>query len=171
MYHFALTTNTMAKAYNEGTLYRNFMGYTLKPADEFIGLGPSAIGFLENTYVQNTKVLPEYYKMLAQGRLPVERGKQLTADDQVRQWVISRLMCQFQVDKKLFFEKFGLVFDDYFFEESKHIQNCIEDELINENPQCIQVTDLGKIFIRNVCMGFDYYLRQKDAYKRFSRTV
>ena len=96
MDHFALTRDAMAQAFNAGTLHRNFMGYTLKPADEFIGFGPSAIGFLENTYVQNTKILPEYYKELAQGRLPVERGKQLTPDDQIRQWVINRLMCQFR---------------------------------------------------------------------------
>ena len=171
MDHFALTTDAMAKAFNEGTLHRNFMGYTLKPADEYIGVGPSAIGFLENTYIQNIKILPEYYELIAQGRLPMERGKQLNQDDQIRQWVINSLMCQFQVDKQLFFDTFGYKFEDYFLEEGKHIHDCIEDGLINENSQHIQVTDLGKIFIRNVCMGFDYYLRQKDGHQRFSRTV
>ena len=171
MDHFALTTDAMAKAFNEGKLHRNFMGYTLKPADEFIGLGPSAIGFLENTYVQNVKVLPEYYAITAQGRLPVERGKRLNQDDQIRQWVINSLMCQFQVDKQVFFDTFGYEFEDYFLVEGNHIHDCIEDGLINENSKYIKVTDLGKIFIRNVCMGFDYYLRQKDGHKRFSRTV
>jgi oxygen-independent coproporphyrinogen III oxidase len=171
MDHFALTTDAMSNAFNEGTLHRNFMGYTLKPADEYIGVGPSAIGYIENTYFQNTKILPEYYGSIASGRLSVERGKQLNHDDQIRQWVINSLMCQFQVDKKLFFGKFGFEFEDYFLEEGQHIHDCIEDGLINVNSQRIQVTDLGKIFIRNVCMGFDYYLRQKDGYQRFSRTV
>jgi oxygen-independent coproporphyrinogen-3 oxidase len=171
MDHFALTSDDLAKAFNEGTLHRNFMGYTLKPADEYIGVGPSAIGFLENTYVQNTKILPEYYERISQGRLPVERGRQLNRDDQVRQWVINSLMCRFQVDKQVFFDKFGHDFEDYFLEEGAHLHDCIEDGLINENSQRIQVTDLGKIFIRNVCMGFDYYLRQKDGHQRFSRTV
>ena len=110
-------------------------------------------------------------KCIAQGRLPVERGKQLNQDDQLRQWVINSLMCRFQVDKQLFFDTFGYEFEDYFLEEGKHIHDCIEDGLINENSQCIQVTELGKIFIRNVCMGFDYYLRQKNGHQRFSRTV
>jgi len=171
MDHFALSTDAMAKAFNEGSLHRNFMGYTLNPADEYIGIGPSAIGFLENTYIQNSKILPEYYGSVAQGRLPVERGKQLSRDDQMRQWVINRLMCQFKVDKQLFFDKFAYEFEDYFSEEGKHIHDCIEDGLINEDPRYIQVTDLGKIFIRNVCMGFDYYLRQKNGHQRFSRTV
>jgi oxygen-independent coproporphyrinogen-3 oxidase len=171
MDHFALTTDALARAFNEGALHRNFMGYTLKPADEYIGVGPSAIGFLEKTYIQNTKVLPQYYEWTAQGRLPVERGKQLNQDDQVRQWVINSLMCRFQVNKQLFSDKFGYEFEDYFSEEGKHIHDCVEDGLINENSKHIKVTDLGKIFIRNVCMGFDYYLRQENGTQRFSRTV
>jgi len=171
MDHFALTTDAMAKAFNEGNLHRNFMGYTLKPADEYIGVGPSAIGFIENTYVQNVKVLPEYYEIIDNNALPIERGKQLSPDDRMRQWVINSLMCRFQLEKKEFFNKFAYEFEDYFLEEADHIRECIEDGLITDNSQHIKVTDLGKIFIRNVCMGFDYYLRQKDGHKRFSRTV
>jgi oxygen-independent coproporphyrinogen-3 oxidase len=171
MDHFALTTDAMAKAFNEGKLHRNFMGYTLKPADEFIGLGPSAIGFLEKTYVQNTKNLPEYYQALSKGQLPVERGIVLNADDQIRQWVINRLMCHFQLDKHQFAEKFGRKFDEYFQAERKHLRDCFEDGLINENAAEIKVTDLGKLFIRNVCMGFDFYLRQENSHRRFSSTV
>ncbi|MBI3601858.1 MAG: oxygen-independent coproporphyrinogen III oxidase [Candidatus Omnitrophica bacterium] len=171
MDHFALTSDDMAKAFNQGKLHRNFMGYTLKPADEYIGLGPSAIGFLENTYIQNVKVLPQYYEQMSKGQLPVERGKVLSADDQIRQWVINRLMCRFEIDKKEFLTKFGFAFEAYFTPEGGHIHDCIEDGLISENPRRIRVTDLGKIFIRNVCMGFDWYLRQNNGHQRFSRTV
>ena len=105
MDHFALQTDDMAKAFDNGHLYRNFMGYTLKPADEFLGFGVSAIGFLENTYAQNVKVLPEYYAEIAAGHLPIERGKVLTDDDRIRDWVINALMCRFLIDKNEFFEK------------------------------------------------------------------
>ncbi len=171
MDHFALTTDDMAEAFNKGKLHRNFMGYTLKPADEFIGFGVSAIGFLENTYVQNIKVLPDYYACLEKGELPVERGKILTDDDRIRQWVINSLMCQFEVDKQAFFERFGFEFEDYLNMEAAHIGHCIEDGLLVEDHNRIAVTALGKIFIRNVCMGFDAYLRKKDGQKRFSRTI
>ncbi len=171
MDHFALTTDSMAKAFNEGKLHRNFMGYTLKPADEYIGMGPSAISFLENTYIQNTKILPEYYELITRKLLPVERGKSLTQDDIIRQWTINSLMCAFQVDKRMFFHKFGFEFEDYFEMEAQHLHDCIEDGLIVEDVQRISVTDLGKIFIRNVCMGFDHYLRQKNGHQRFSRTI
>jgi oxygen-independent coproporphyrinogen-3 oxidase len=60
MDHFALKTDEMAKAFQEGNLHRNFMGYTLKPADEYLGFGVSAIGFIENTYIQNIKNIENY---------------------------------------------------------------------------------------------------------------
>jgi oxygen-independent coproporphyrinogen-3 oxidase len=171
MDHFALATDQMACAFNEGTLHRNFMGYTLKPADEYIGVGPSAIGYIENTYFQNVKVLPEYYERAAAGILPVERGKGLTRDDLIRRWVINSLMCRFQVDKQQFFDEFGYEFEDYFLHEAEHIHDCIEDGLVEEDSRRIKATDLGKIFIRNVCMGFDHYLRQENGHRRFSRTI
>lgn len=171
MDHFALEGDELAAAFNEGSLYRNFMGYTVKPADEYLGLGLTSIGFLENTYVHNHKVLPEYYRILHEDRLPVERGKMLSRDDRMRQWTISALMCLFRVDKQKFRERFQVSFDDYFLQEQDHIRRCAEERLIRVDDGKIQATELGKIFIRNVCMGFDYYLRQKGAPARFSRTV
>ncbi len=171
MDHFALTTDEMSKAFNAGVLYRNFMGYTVKPADEYIGVGVSAIGFLENTYVQNHKTLPAYYENLRRNELPIERGKILGHDDQIRQWVINHLMCQFEIDKREFQERFQLEFDQYFTDEQEHLLRCVEDGLIFLSSEKIKATDLGKIFVRNVCMGFDWYLRQPSAHRRFSRTV
>lgn len=171
MDHFALTSDEMAKAYNQNRLYRNFMGYTVKPADEYIGLGMSAIGFIEHTFVQNKKTLPEYYESINQKELPIERGKVLSEDDQIRQWVITSLMCHFEIDKMKFFEKFKVDFDQYFVDELEHVFSCVADGLVTFNQDFIRVTDLGKLFIRNVCMGFDYYLKQENAHKKFSQTV
>ncbi len=171
MDHFALKEDELAKAFNVGELYRNFMGYTVKPADEYIGLGLTSISFLENTYVHNHKVLPEYYRLLHEGKLPVERGKILSQDDRMRQWTINALMCQFRIDKQKFAVQFGISFDEYFTQEQMHIHQCVDDQLIRVVGGVIEVTDLGKIFIRNVCMGFDFYLQQKGAPKQFSKTI
>jgi len=171
MDHFALKGDELARAFNKGSLYRNFMGYTVKPADEYIGLGLTSISFLENTYIHNHKILRDYYKTLHDDKLPVERGKVLSQDDQIRQWTINALMCQFLVDKKEFERRFNVSFDEYFSEEQLHIRQCVEDQLIVVEDGCIHVTEFGRLFIRNVCMGFDYYLRQKGAHTRFSRTV
>ena len=171
MDHFALQSDAMAAAFNNGTLYRNFMGYTLKPADEYIGLGLTSIGFLEDTYVHNCKALPEYYRLLHAGKLPVERGKVLTEDDRIRQWTINNLICRFCIDKNAFQERFGAGFDDYFAGEREHIARCVKEGLVTSSDGSLHVTELGKIFIRNVCMGFDQYLKNDTEPRRYSRTV
>ena len=51
--HFALPSDTMAKAAADGTLRRNFQGYTVDNSDALIGFGGSAIGQTKNGYVQN----------------------------------------------------------------------------------------------------------------------
>lgn len=170
MDHFALENDELAKAFESGTLYRNFMGYTVKPADEYIGLGVTSIGFLENTYVQNHKALPAYYQALKDGHLPVERGMVLSEDDTIRQWTINSLMSRFSVDKRAFEQRFHADFDAYFSEEQGHLRWCADNDLISLDSTRINVLELGKIFIRNVCMGFDHYLKQ-SAQQKFSRTV
>ncbi len=171
MDHFALKDDEMSKAFNNGALYRNFMGYTVKPADEYIGVGITAIGFLENTFIQSHKTLKDYFGALKKGELPVERGRVLSRDDQVRQWVINSFMCRFHVDKEEFKNKFDNSFDDYFLVETPHINKCIAEGLLVSHGDSLEATDLGKIFIRNVCMGFDWYLRQAGGHRKCSRTV
>ena len=171
MDHFALKTDEMSRAFNERRLFRNFMGYTVKPADEYVGVGVSAIGFLENTFVQNIKTLPEYYESVNKGDLPVERGKELSEDDRLRRWVILQLMCHFVIDKEQFHGLFAKSFDDYFTFEEGHLAHCMEDQLVRQTADKIEVTELGQFFIRNVCMGFDAYLRKGGVSCRFSRTV
>jgi oxygen-independent coproporphyrinogen-3 oxidase len=171
MDHFALKDDEMAVAFREGTLYRNFMGYTVKPADEFIGLGVSSIGFLENAFIQNHRTIPAYFAALKDNELPVERGKMLSTDDRIRQWVISALMCRFFIGKEEFKRRFQVVFDEYFAEEQSHLRQCRQDGLLAVSMEKLEVTELGKIFIRNICMGFDWYLRQKNAHQRFSKTI
>ena len=80
-------------------------------------------------------------------------------------------MCRFHIDKEKFKQKFKESFDAYFDFEGQHIGRCVKDGLLSVHGDTIEVTDLGKIFIRNVCMGFDWYLRQPKAHRRFSRTV
>lgn len=171
MDHFALADDELARAFKAGRLYRNFMGYTVKPADEYIGLGLTSIGFLEKTFIQNHKILRDYFAALDRGELPVERGLALTRDDQIRQWTISSLMCHFEIDKSKFHELFKEDFDVYFKEEKSHMEDCLENGLLTIKNGILKATDLGKIFVRNICMGFDKYLPKESANRRFSRTI
>ena len=169
MDHFALKNDSMSKAYEQKTLYRNFMGYTLKPAEEFIGFGLSAIGYLSQCFVQNTKDLRSYYQSLDDNTLPLSRGLSLSEDDVRRQWVIQALMCHFGFKKEQFFQKFSQDFDTYFSSEQDHIQSCMKEGLLENNAEEIGLTSLGQLFVRNVCMGFDAYL--KKGKQLFSSTV
>jgi len=172
MDHFALSKDEMAKAFKSRTLYRNFMGYTLKYTEDFIGIGVTSIGFLENTFIQNVGELWRYYKMTAAKKFPISRGKRLNRDDSIRQWIINELMCRFQIDKSECSRIWGVNFDAYFSYEQTHIENCLREGLLTkEGEERFIATELGKLFIRNVCMGFDWYLRQKRGNKRFSQTV
>lgn len=171
MDHFALKEDDLAQAFLQDRLYRNFMGYTVKPADEYIGVGLTSIGFVENTFIQNEKIISKYFGALDEGRLPVERGMVLNEDDRIRQYTISGLMCHFRLDKSSFHERFGCEFDAYFAAEQEHLAKCEEEGLLESNNHVIKVTELGKLFIRNICMGFDHYLQQRKVAARFSRTV
>jgi len=171
MDHFALKDDELAKSFNAGSLYRNFMGYTVKPADEFVGFGVTSIGFLENLFIQNHKILKDYYADITAGKLPVERGLLLSKDDQIRKWIIHSLMCRFQINTQKFKDRFHCDFNQYFAQEQPHIKICLEDQLLVNENDVFKVTELGKIFIRNICMGFDCYLRQKNSQTTFSKTI
>lgn len=173
MDHFALPDDELARAQREQRLHRNFMGYITMPAPDQLGLGVSAIGDVAGAYAQNVKWLPEYYAALDEGRLPVQRGFVLSDDDLLRRFVIHRLMCNFVLDLGEVERRFGVVFRDYFAAELSALAQHVEAGFVVDRGERIEVTPLGCVFIRNVCMSFDRYLRPQNAGDRpiYSRTV
>lgn len=171
--HFVLPSSQLAKAYHHRQLQRNCMGYTTQYTDSYVGLGMSSIGyFADDYYYQNHRQLTLYYEAIQQDRLPIERQKLLSADDQKRKWVIQQLMCYSTVDKSLFFQRFAVCFDEYFVCEIPVIKQFQQENFILMSQDEITLTALGKIFIRNVCAAFDNYLLKNAASaKTFSRAV
>jgi len=96
--HFARPGDSLAKARDDGTLKRNFQGYTVDPAEALIGFGASAIGFLPQGYVQNEPVTATYQLRIEHGGLAAQRGRALTLDDRVRRDAIEEILCQFRLD-------------------------------------------------------------------------
>ncbi|OGN64471.1 MAG: oxygen-independent coproporphyrinogen III oxidase [Chlamydiae bacterium RIFCSPHIGHO2_12_FULL_49_9] len=154
MDHFSKPNDAIAIAYKQGKLTRNFQGYSVNLAEDMLGLGLSSIGFLENGYFQNAKDLNEYQARVERGQIPVERGFLLKEDDLIRKWAIQSIMCHFKLDKRKFFETFGLEFDLYFPPRKELEGLIVEDE--NE----ILCTGLGQLFVRLVAASFDAYLGQ-----------
>ncbi len=169
MDHFALPDDELAQAQEQGHLYRNFQGYSTHAHCDLLGFGVSAIGSVGNTYAQNVKDLESYYAAIAQDRLPIERGLVLTRDDLIRRDLISELICQFRLDFDTFGRRWDIDTRDYFASELEALQPMQADGLLVIDDRGIQVTDPGRLLIRNICMVFDIYLDQAKA--RFSRVI
>ena len=174
MDHFALPDDELSRASSEGRLHRNFMGYTTRPAPDMVAAGVSGIGDVRGAFTQNTKKLSTYYQAIDAGRFPIERGYVLDADDRLRRHVITTLMCNFRVDIPSVESQFGVRFADYFAREvSELAEGAARDGFVHATDGCIEVTPIGRMFVRNVAMVFDRHLREKahDTRPVFSRTV
>lgn len=173
MDHFALPGDELARASEAGTLHRNFMGYTVRPAPDMVGVGVSAIGDVAGGFAQNTKKLSTYYSALDAGRFPIERGYRLDRDDLLRRHVITRLMCNFRLERRAVEERFGVDFQGYFAAELAELRaGPVADGFLEMDEEGLRVTAEGRLFVRNVCMSFDRHLRAKRQDEPvFSRTV
>ena len=171
--HFALPDDELSLAQANGRLHRNFMGYTVQSADEMIGFGMSAIGYIGNSFFQNISKVDPYAKAIEDKGCAIYRGMQLSQDDLIRQYVISNLMCNFQLRYGSFRNRFGIEFDTYFAREKELLGEFVDDGLLVLKPQGIEITSLGRTFVRNIAMTFDAYLNNAESKPKatFSRTI
>jgi hypothetical protein len=96
--HFAAPDDPLTRAARAGTLRRNFQGYTDDPCETLVGIGSTSISQFRQGYVQNFKARTAWTAAVENGRLPSERGIELTEDDRLRARAIEKLMCQLWVD-------------------------------------------------------------------------
>ena len=171
MDHFALKTDELYIASQNGNLKRNFQGYTAKKHTQIVGLGVTSIGEGHDYYVQNFKDLERYKAALDLGNLPVERGIELSKDDIIRKNVIMRLMNNLRLDIGRIEQKFGINFSEYFADSLTKMREYVELGLVSINKNAITISAEGKMLVRNIVMSFDKYMAQKSGEKQFSKTV
>jgi oxygen-independent coproporphyrinogen-3 oxidase len=170
MDHFARADDELAVAQRQKSLQRNFQGYSTRGGADIYALGMSSISQADGFYWQNLKELPRYYAALDEGKLPLAKGYILTADDQIRQQTIMRLMCDLELDYAAMSKLLELDFAHYFASELDSLDDMEADGLVLKTPAALIVTDLGRLFIRNIAMCFDRYTSsRKEA--RFSKTI
>lgn len=167
--HFAKKGDELCKAKENRTLHRNFQGYTTKADADLVGMGVTAISYVDGVFAQNRKKLKEYEECVEGNKLATHCGLALSGDDKMRRWVLHEIFCHQQVDKKVFAEKFGPSFEGYFAAEGPAIRSLVEDGLAEENAGLFRVTPTGRLFLRNVGMAFDAYLQPRQG--RFSKTL
>ena len=170
MDHFAKPDDELAVAQRNGQLYRNFQGYSTHADCDLLGFGVTSIAKVGNSYSQNVRTVEEYEQRIDAGRLPVYRGIELSADDVLRRDVITRLICNFELDKTAIEAEYDITFDDYFAVELADLGQLADDGLIVVDDRRIRVQPKGRMLIRNVCMVFDKYLRGSQA-RRFSKVI
>ena len=171
MDHFARPDDELAVAQREGVLHRNFQGYTTQGDTDLLGFGVSAISMIGDSYAQNQKELKRYYQQVDETGNALWRGIALTRDDCIRRDVIKALICNFRLDYAAVERAWDVDFQDYFAEDLKLLAPLAKDGLVDVDEKGIQVTPKGRLLIRNICMCFDAYLRQKARMQQFSRVI
>jgi len=170
MDHFVLAQDELALAQQRGKLQRNFQGYSTCKAPDLVGLGVSAIGSTPMSYTQNARDLANYYAALDADKLPIERGLLITEDDLIRRHVIMQIICNLHLDIVALEQQFGITWSNYFAYEQAALQQMRNDGLIELDRSQLNVTTMGRPFLRNICMAFDNYLRSEQPV-RFSRAI
>lgn len=174
MDHFALPTDELVRAQQNGTLQRNFQGYSTRAQCDLVALGVSSISHFGDTYAQNAKTLNEYYRMIDSGTLAVQRGVRLNADDCIRRQVIQLLMCATRLEFAAVEAGHGIRFEEYFAAELAALAPLEADGLVVREERSLQITARGRLLMRNVAMVFDAYLLKVAplaAQPRFSQAV
>ncbi|WP_347158868.1 oxygen-independent coproporphyrinogen III oxidase [Pontibacter chitinilyticus] len=163
--HFALPEDELYLAAQTGTLHRNFMGYTPRPTQLLIGLGASSISDTGTAFIQNVKEVEAYEAAVAENRLPLLKGHELTDEDmRIRQHILN-LMCRFAS----FWEKAE---QPYLQDALQRLQPLEDDGLVACSDMDIQVLPAGQPFLRNIAMCLDARLwRDKPTTPVFSRSV
>lgn len=171
MDHFAKPQDELAVAQRDGKLHRNFQGYTTQGDSDLLGLGVSAISMVGDSYAQNQKDLNSWYSSVEQQGNGLWRGVALTRDDCLRRDVIKTLICHFSLDFAATEAQWGICFHDYFAEDLALLKPLIADGLVEQTTTGLEVTGIGRLLVRNICMCFDRYLRQKARQQQFSRVI
>ncbi len=175
MDHFARPDDELARAQRDGTLHRNFQGYSTHADIDMVACGVSAISAVNGTYAQNEKSLEKYYARLDRGELPVARGLALSPDDLLRRDVIQKLMCDFALDLRDLAARWDVDIAQRFAPELARLAELARDGLLAVTPDRIDVTPKGRLLVRNICMVFDDYFGKPAAVPlqrmQYSRTV
>lgn len=166
MDHFSLAKDPMTKAYFNKTLWRNFQGYSLKLAEDMIGFGVTSIGYIDSAYLQNVKEIGEYSSAIQANRLPIQKGFLLSQEDLLRRWVIQRLMCHFELDKREVERQFAISFDQYFSSARPKLDELKRGGLLEETQDHLLPTPIGKLLVRLIASAFDAYLQPNGRYSK-----
>ena len=167
MDHFSKKSDTLFQSYSNGSMHRNFMGYSSSKTSIMIGLGASSIGDTNNSFYQNEKNIEQYTLLVNNGEFPIIKGHLHTEEDLQLRKTILDIICHFKTNLN--------ELDDFISNEIllERLEEFLKDELITiDNNNFLFVTERGKAFVRNICMAFDQHLiKNQPKTQLFSMTI
>ncbi len=166
--HFAAPGDELSIAVQNGTLRRNFQGYTTDTAEVLLGLGASAIGSLPQGYIQSATDWHAYGDAIAGGEPATVRGLAIDADDRLRRAVIERLMCDLSVRLDQVAADHGTdpaVFDA----DLTQVEPLVRDGIAEVDGYRITVREEARQLVRAVAAAFDRYVGTGQA--RHSKAI
>jgi oxygen-independent coproporphyrinogen-3 oxidase len=168
MDHFVVANDDLLQARQSGSLFRNFMGYTTQHSNLQLGLGVSAISDTSHAFAQNSKSLQDYYTLINNNELPIKKGYFLNQQDEQFKKYILDISCQ---GRTQFRDQDRETLERFCFPQLRQLEL---DGLVVLNDRYVEVTPLGKSFIRNICRAFDLHLLQKelpDGTRTYSKAI
>jgi oxygen-independent coproporphyrinogen III oxidase len=169
MDHFAKPEDELATAQNEGSLQRNFQGYTTHGQTELLGFGVTSVSMLHEVYAQNHKQLKDYYQAIDTGILPTYKGYTLNQEDILRRDVVMGIMSGTGVDKQEIEQKYLIDFNQYFAHEMQELKSLEKDGLVKLSNQFITITEIGRLLVRNIAVIFDAHKLTRE--RKLSRAI
>jgi len=170
MDHFALPEDPLVVAQRDGSLQRNFQGYSTLGGCDLIGMGASAISQVGGVYGQNAAAIADWEQRLADGQSTTCRGYAMTEDDRIRADIIQSLMCHGRIDIAAIEHRYGIDFAQYFSALQPSLACMADDGLLHAGRRVLTLTAAGRFLMRSVAVLFDAH-RGPESATRFSRAI
>jgi len=170
MDHFAKPNDELAVAQREKKLQRNFQGYSTRAGSDIYAFGMSGVSQVPDAYWQNEKELPKWQTAVDAGNVPLHKAYFVSDEDKIRRETIMRTMCDLSLDFGVMSQKLGINFEQHFAKELATLAPFEADGLVKRRANGLEVTDAGRLFIRNIAMCFDNTLSPAGE-RRHSKTI
>ena len=170
MDHFALPQDSLSVAQQSGELHRNFQGYTTHGNCDLLGLGVSSISQIGDYYLQNSADLPTYNSMVMNQGSALIKGYKLSTDDKIRRTLITRLICDFELNYSQLSEHTGIDIKHYFADELYQLEAMRAEGMLQLGDDGLEILPLGRLLIRRICMVFDAHINQPSE-RRYSKII
>jgi len=170
MDHFAKPNDELTISQREKKLQRNFQGYSTRAGSDIYAFGMSAVSQTPDVYWQNEKELPKYQEAVDAGKVPLHKAYIVSDEDKIRRETIMRTMCDLSLDFAAMSQKFNFNFEQHFAKELTTLEPFIADGLVKKTAGGLEVTNSGRLFIRNIAMCFDNTLGAANE-RRHSKTI